>query len=144
MIKLYDLKELIERNLLSMVHEDEFKVDKDYFFDYTEYDIQKMLGSLLLSLTNSNVTSSIKCVPLIEDNPIHVGLCVFRDENIVRETFKNTNGENEPVWVSLVDIIQAFKKIYGPLKNMAPIDYVIIQFCLNIGVDPDIILKEVE
>lgn len=141
---MYKVKELFEKNMLSMIGEYQLRVNKDYFFDYTEEDIERLLGRLLLSLTNSNVTSSIISVPLIEDNPIHVGLCVFRDENIIRETFKNTIGENEPVWVSLVDIIQAFKKIYGPLKNMAPIDYVIIQFCLNLGVDPDIILKEVE
>lgn len=141
---MYKVKELFEKNMLSMIHENQLRVNKDYFFDYTEEDIERLLGRLLLSLTNSNVTSSIISVPLIEDNPIHVGLCVFRDENSIRETFKNTIGENEPVWVSLVDIIQAFKKIYDSLKNMAPIDYVIIQFCLNLGVDPDIILKEVK
>lgn len=141
---MYKVKELFEKNMLSMIHENQLRVNKDYFFDYTEEDIERLLGRLLLSLTNSNVTSSIISVPLIEDNPIHVGLCVFRDENSIRETFKNTTGENEPVWVSLEDIIQAFKKIYDPLKNMAPIDYVIIQFCLNLGVDPNIILKEMK
>lgn len=141
---MYKVKELFEKNMLSMIDENQLRVNKDYFFDYTEEDIERLLGRLLLSLTNSNVTSSIISVPLIEDNPIHVGLCVFRDENSIRETFKNTTGGNEPVWVSLVDIIQAFKRIYDPLKNMAPIDYVIIQFCLNFGVDPDIILKAVK
>lgn len=143
---LNNLKRMLNNNYLLLDEKDlqDLQVNKDYFIDYNLEDMKLQLAKLLLSLTNRNITSSVIVVPLIEDMDYFVGLSVYRDKYNMRETFKPTNGEEEPLYISRHDIIEAFNKIgYDDLNSLCSFKEVIIRFCLNLGIDPDIILKDV-